>query len=329
MLTRVTPESPATTAHPDDAVRRLYTSPPERFVAARKELAATLKAAGRADDAAAVLALRKPTAAAWAVNLLAGERPDDLAELVALGEDLRSAQERLDGAAMRDLGTRRRQVLADLTGAAVEVATSRGNAPSGTVREQIAQTLAAALADPDLGAQVTSGRLVAAGEVAPGLGPVGDAAAPPGGGSASEGAAKVHGKAPTSKTSRSKATAGARAGGAGGATAADAAAARREERERARQEQRRRAQDEAAEAIAAARAATDAVTAAERARDDLAAQVADLRARLRAAEKELGAAEQATTRAARRDEQARVALRAARRRLEALGGEPGSAQTER
>jgi hypothetical protein len=46
------------------------------FVAARNALAARLKAAGDADTAASVKALRKPPTSAWALNVLAREQPE-------------------------------------------------------------------------------------------------------------------------------------------------------------------------------------------------------------------------------------------------------------
>ena len=52
-----------------DAVRELFTLPPEEFVAARDRLAAELKEAGKADEAAEVKRLRRPSVVAWAVNV--------------------------------------------------------------------------------------------------------------------------------------------------------------------------------------------------------------------------------------------------------------------
>src|SRR5512142_3207595 len=60
---------------------RLYALPPEQFVAARNEAVAAARKAGDRDTAEAVAALRKPTQAAWLVNLLALRRPDLIDEL--------------------------------------------------------------------------------------------------------------------------------------------------------------------------------------------------------------------------------------------------------
>ncbi|MDT5213828.1 MAG: hypothetical protein QOK18_2067, partial [Mycobacterium sp.] len=48
----------------------LYGVPPEEFMALRKELVAAAKKRGDADAAKLIGAARRPTAAAWVVNLL-------------------------------------------------------------------------------------------------------------------------------------------------------------------------------------------------------------------------------------------------------------------
>ena len=60
----------------DAAVDELYGLAPEEFLARRTALAATAKRAGDVGLARQITALRKPTVAAWAVNLLARRRPD-------------------------------------------------------------------------------------------------------------------------------------------------------------------------------------------------------------------------------------------------------------
>ncbi|HKT04786.1 MAG TPA: hypothetical protein VJT31_35175, partial [Rugosimonospora sp.] len=80
---------------------RLYALPPEQFIPARNEAVATARKAGDRATAEAVGALRKPTVAAWLVNLLALRRPDLLDELFALGEGLRQAQHELRGEQLR------------------------------------------------------------------------------------------------------------------------------------------------------------------------------------------------------------------------------------
>ena len=74
----------------------LYALPAEEFTAARDAAAKDV----RADDAELakqVKALKRPSASAWLVNQLARQRADRLEELLALGDDLRAAQEALAG----------------------------------------------------------------------------------------------------------------------------------------------------------------------------------------------------------------------------------------
>src|SRR6476660_475911 len=56
---------------PDAALDELYGVEPSAFVATRKKLAADLRAAGDKDGARALLAARRPSTAAWALNQLA------------------------------------------------------------------------------------------------------------------------------------------------------------------------------------------------------------------------------------------------------------------
>src|SRR5690349_21438976 len=83
-----------------DAAARLYAVPLADFVASRKSLAAEVKAVAGAPAAKAVLALRKPTLPAWAMNLVPRGDSAELAELVGLGARMRAAQSRLDTAAL-------------------------------------------------------------------------------------------------------------------------------------------------------------------------------------------------------------------------------------
>src|SRR3954451_6368494 len=64
------------------------------FVARRDALVKQLKADGDKAGAAAVKALRKPSAVAWAVNHVSRRAPKEVAALIAAGRDVRSAQAR-------------------------------------------------------------------------------------------------------------------------------------------------------------------------------------------------------------------------------------------
>lgn len=143
---------------------RLYALPPEEFVAARNEEVAAAREAEDRDGAAAIAKLRKPTVAAWLVNLLALRRPELVAELVDLAARLRLAQRELRGDELRELSSRRRAAIAALVGQARALAVAAQPVLAG-VKLPVADveaTLTAALSEEEVAAQVRSGRLVRA-----------------------------------------------------------------------------------------------------------------------------------------------------------------------
>ena len=105
-----------------------------------------------------ISALRKPTRSAFTINALARRDPDGVAELVELGEQLRQAERSVDPKQIRELTSRRRRLVNDLTKRAFENVDERD--PSSAVRDEVVSTLTAALADPDVAAQVADGTLV-------------------------------------------------------------------------------------------------------------------------------------------------------------------------
>lgn len=154
----------------DALIQRLYEEPPDGFVAARSAAINDAKQAGDRDAAKRLAALKKPTVAAWVVNLLALRRPDLIDQLVDLSTALRDAQRGLDGDQLRELNAQRRQVVSALVGAARKLATDALATESGTRAEPAAKlplgeveaTLTAALAEPAVAAQVRTGRLIRA-----------------------------------------------------------------------------------------------------------------------------------------------------------------------
>jgi hypothetical protein len=139
--------------HLDDEADRLYALPAAGFIAARDERAREL----RGEDpelASAVAALRKPSAAAAAVNAIARADPDGVAELAELGARLRAAQDEGDGRALAALVRERRELVRQLLGAAPPV--------SAAAREEAARTLEAATVDPWAAQAVAGGRLLRA-----------------------------------------------------------------------------------------------------------------------------------------------------------------------
>ena len=140
-----------------DIAVELYAGPPARFVAARNA-----RAAATADPQVAtrIRALKKPSVAAWVVNVFAHERSAQLDEALQLAEELREAQEDLDARALSQLGRDRRALTNRLASAATELAEARGERITPSTREAVQQTITAAFFDPTAAAAVASGRLV-------------------------------------------------------------------------------------------------------------------------------------------------------------------------
>ncbi|MFC0028979.1 hypothetical protein ACFFMM_05495 [Micromonospora chaiyaphumensis] len=149
---------------PPDLVQRLYATPPDRFVAARDAAVAEARQAGDPKGAREIGKLRRPTVAAWLVNLLAIRRPELVADLAQLAESLRSAQRDLRGGKLRELSAQRRAVVGALVAevrrlaAAEPAAPPVGKLPLGEVEA----TLNAALSDTEVAEQVRAGRLLRA-----------------------------------------------------------------------------------------------------------------------------------------------------------------------
>ena len=76
----------------DEIVDRLYALPPEEFTRARNQAERELRQAGEREQADRVKALRKPTAAAGAVNRLVREHRPDVGAYLAAAATLRDAQ---------------------------------------------------------------------------------------------------------------------------------------------------------------------------------------------------------------------------------------------
>lgn len=138
----------------DEIAAELYALPPDGFTAARNARAA----AAEGELAKRVKALRKPTVAAWAVNLLAAG--GQLADAVELSSALREAQDDLDAVELSKLGRQRRALVAALAGQAVSLAGEAGVVVSAAARDDVEKTINAAVVDAAAAAAVLSGRLV-------------------------------------------------------------------------------------------------------------------------------------------------------------------------
>jgi hypothetical protein len=147
-------------AEVDQIAEQLYASPPERFVAARDEAAAAAKSAGDPTAARAIAGLKKPTVAAWAVNLLALRRPDLVDELSELAGALSQAQRQLRGEQLKELSTRRRALVDTLVRQTRSLTAEAGLAAAKLPLVEIESTFNAAFADPAVAAQIRAGRLL-------------------------------------------------------------------------------------------------------------------------------------------------------------------------
>jgi hypothetical protein len=147
----------------DVIIRRMYEAPPDGFVAARSAAIADAKKAGDKEAVRRLTALRKPTVAAWLVNLLALRKPELIDQLVELAGELRTAQRTLQGDELRELSTQRRQIVSALVSEARKLAVAEDRGLAGKLPlGEVEATLTAAMSEPEIAAQVRSGRLVRA-----------------------------------------------------------------------------------------------------------------------------------------------------------------------
>ncbi|MGI5217793.1 hypothetical protein [Nocardia sp. CA-290969] len=286
----------------DDVADDLYGRPPGEFVAARDEQVRAAKAAGDKQLAAAIAALRKPTVAAWTVNMLVRAAPEEVAALLRLGEQLRTAQRELSGAQLRSLTRQRRQVVDALAERAGEIATEHGHPVTEAVLRQVGETLTAALADPDVAGRVRAATLASAASYA-GFGPVGPDLAVVR--DEQEQSRARPDRGPRGPKTRAKAP-------ADGRSKDEERRAREEEKRRAKEEEERRAAVERARAALAA-AELDARQAAEELRRSE-QRVAELRDDLAAAEEQHRFARQADRTARSEVRSATIELERAQRR---------------
>jgi hypothetical protein len=145
---------------PKAELDRLYTAPLDRFVAERDQLSRRLKKEGKAEAAADVKGLSKPSVPAWAVNQLARSRGADVRKLLAAADRLRKAQTSGAGPdAFRKATEEEREIVAQLVDAAAELLRDAGRPAGDAVLGRIRSTLHAAVADDDARQLLEQGRL--------------------------------------------------------------------------------------------------------------------------------------------------------------------------
>lgn len=139
----------------DEVADQLYALPPPQFTAARDA------AAQRADPGLAerIRGLRRPTLGAWLANLLVREHRTESQALLALGADLRAAQDGLAGERLRELTAGRRAVVGALVQQARAAAVKAGLPVGEGPLEDLEQTLTTVLTDRRAAEAFAAGRL--------------------------------------------------------------------------------------------------------------------------------------------------------------------------
>lgn len=140
---------------------RLYGLPPSDFTPARDEIVKEHRRTDR-ELADAVKALRKPSIAAWVVNLLVRRDPAQVDQVLAVGAALREAQTALAADDLRALTRQRRQLTHAVTQRARALADEHGRRITDALADQVEATLTAAMLDEGAAAAVRTGLLTAA-----------------------------------------------------------------------------------------------------------------------------------------------------------------------
>ena len=131
------------------------------FTPARDARSKQLKPADK-ELSSKVKGLRKPSLAAWVVNVLVRHETEQVDQVLAVGSALREAQSSLDGEELRALTRQRRQLTAAVTTRARTLAGERGVRVTPAVADQVEATLTAAMIDEGCARAVRSGQLVTA-----------------------------------------------------------------------------------------------------------------------------------------------------------------------
>lgn len=137
----------------------LYAGAADDFTDARNRAA---KDCGDKDLAAQIKKLKKPSVAAWAVNLLVRRESEQIDTVLGLAGQLRAAAEALDGEELRALTRQRRQLTTALASSARSLARDAGVRLTGPVVDQVEGILTAAMLDEVAAQVVRTGRVVTA-----------------------------------------------------------------------------------------------------------------------------------------------------------------------
>lgn len=127
-----------------EALHRLYAAPLEEFVALRRELAASLRAAGDPEAARKMAAAPKPTRTAWALDQIAHHRPELVEAMLGARDAALSVQKKGEATAIRAAIRESRARTTEVLHAARDVLVSAGFAVPVAQLRRMGETLAAA-----------------------------------------------------------------------------------------------------------------------------------------------------------------------------------------
>ncbi|MER7607338.1 hypothetical protein [Nocardioides sp. NPDC127503] len=140
-----------------DIAAELYGLPLPDFTPERDARVKALKGTPLAGPAKA---LKKPSTAAWVVNLLVRYETEQVEQVISVGALLREAQTGMDAAQLRELTKQRRQLTAAVTTRARGLAREHGLRVTEAVATQVEATLTAAMIDESAAQAVRSGLLI-------------------------------------------------------------------------------------------------------------------------------------------------------------------------
>jgi hypothetical protein len=127
-----------------EALDRLYAAPFEAFLALRKELAASLRAAGDTEASRQVTAAPKPTRTAWALDQIAHHKPELVEAMLDARDAAVSVQKNGEAAAIREAIRESRARTTEVLHAARDVLVAAGFPVPVMQLRRMGETLAAA-----------------------------------------------------------------------------------------------------------------------------------------------------------------------------------------
>jgi hypothetical protein len=142
-----------------DVAQALYAGSLDDFTTERNAQAARAKTSGDSEAAAEIRSLVKPTAAAWAANLLACAEGRPLGGLDELRQRIAEATADGDRETLRELTRSRHRLISELVARGGELAVSAGRSLSAAASSELSEAIQAALSDEAVAAAMATGRL--------------------------------------------------------------------------------------------------------------------------------------------------------------------------